>query len=70
MYVRGYISENCVNTRLWVKDSHTRRKVHKKRGKQTSWDKIHTNQTLLGKHAPRPNTETREKEQFKVIEGR
>ena len=39
-------------------------------GKQISWDKINTYQTLPGKHAPRPNSETEKSEQFKDIECR
>ena len=41
-----------------------------KQGKQTGWDKIHSNQTLPGIHAPKPDTKKREKEQFKYIECR
>ena len=66
--VRRNSSETHVYTWLWVQNLCTGRKVHKNKGKQTSWHKFHTNQTLPRKHAPRPDTETREKEKFKFIE--
>ena len=69
-YIRGYPSKNRVYTWLWSKNSRIGRKRDKKVGKQTNWDKIYSYQTLLGKHAPRPDSEIEKSEQFKNIECR
>ena len=42
----------------------------KNEGKQISWDKIHTYQTLPGKHARKTDSETEKSEKFKSIEYR
>ena len=38
-YIRGYPSKNHVYMRLWRQNSCTGRKIDKKEGKQTSWEK-------------------------------
>ena len=70
VYVRRYLNQNHVYTRLWGKNSRTGRKRDKNEGKQISWDKIHSHQKLPRKHAPIPNSEIEKSEQLKNIECR